>query len=53
MENLRLTNKLSEDLNIIPQNRFKEFIDECNSVSNNLIESFDEDLEDFSESCEF
>ena len=41
IENLRLTNKVSEDFNIIPQNRFNEFIEECNSVSNNLIESFD------------
>ena len=46
--NFRLTNKVSEDLNIIPQNRFNEFIKECNSVSNNLIESIDNnDLNDF------
>ena len=40
IENLRLTDKLSE-VNIIPQNRFNEFIGECNSVSNYLIESID------------
>ena len=28
-ENLKLTKNVSENLNIIPQNLFKEFIDEC------------------------
>ena len=38
---------MEKDLNIIPQNRFNEFIEECNSVSNNLIEIIDNDLDDF------
>ena len=43
LENLRLTKNISQDLNIIPQNRFQEFIHDCNSVSNNLIESFEQE----------
>ena len=33
IENLRLNKNVSEDLNIIPQNQFKEFLDECNNIS--------------------
>ena len=48
IENLRLNKNVSEDLNIIPQNQFKEFLDECNNISNNLLENVDnKDLEDF------
>ena len=45
-ESLRLPKDASQDLNIIPQNRFQEFIDDCNPVSNNLIESFDQECAD-------
>ena len=48
IENLRLNKNVSEDLNIIPQNQFKEFLDECNNIPNNLLENVDnKDLEDF------
>ena len=48
IENLRLNKNVSEDLNIIPQSQFKEFLDECNNISNNLLENVDnKDLEDF------
>ena len=48
IENLRLNKNVSEDLNIIPQNQFKEFLDECNNISNNLLENVDnKDIEDF------
>ena len=48
IENLRLNKNVSEDLNIIPQNQFKEFLNECNNISNNLLENVNnKDLEDF------
>ena len=48
IENLRLTKNVSEDLNIIPQNQFKEFLDECNNISKEILENVDnKDLQDF------
>ena len=48
IENLRLANIVIEELNIISQNLYKEFNVEANSVSNNLVESFDnKDLQNF------
>ena len=45
---LRLTKNVSEDLNIIPQNQFKEFLDECNNISKKILENVDnKDLQDF------
>ena len=48
IENLRLTKNVREDLNIIPQNQFKEFLDECNNIFKKILENVDKkDLQDF------
>ena len=46
VENLRLSENISDDISFIPDENFQEFVDNCNSVLNN-IENDDREEDDF------